>query len=88
MTYRQTKNLVAAVGLNIEHPELHKETLAFIDSALDKQIETEPNTYEYKRDKYAYICKCGKEVYHGQKFCDVCGQALKWQDSGVTEICL
>lgn len=88
MTYRHAKHLVAAVGLNIDNKDLCTEAEAAVTKALDKQIEAEPSKYEYKRDKFAYICTCGKEVYHGQKFCDECGQALKWADSGVTELCL
>lgn len=88
MTYTRTKHLIAAVGLNIEHPELHEQALSCVNTALDKQIEAEPSAYEYKMNKFAYICKCGKEVSHGQKYCDECGQALKWTDSGVTELCL
>lgn len=88
MTPKRVKRLIAAVGLNIEHPELHEQALTVVNAALDKQIEAEPCTYEYKRNRFAYICTCGKEVSHGQKFCDECGQALKWADSGVTELCL
>lgn len=88
MTNKRAKFLINAVGLNIDKRVLHDETLACINTALDKQIEAAPSAYEYKRDKYAYICTCGKEVYHGQKYCDECGQALKWSDSGVTELWL
>ncbi len=88
MTYTHAKHLIAADGLNIENEDLCNEAEAAVIAALDKQIETEPSTYEYKRDRFAYICKCGKEVSHGQKYCDECGQALKWADSGVHQICL
>lgn len=88
MTNNRAKCLINTVGLNIDNRQLHDETLAFINTALDKQIEAAPCAYEYKRNKYAYICTCGKEVYHGQKYCDECGQALKWHDSGVTELWL
>ena len=88
MTYNRAKHLIAAAGLNIEDKGLHEETYVAVIRALDKQIETEPSAYEYKRNKFAYICTCGKEVSQGQKFCDECGQALKWADSGVTELCL
>ena len=88
MTYRQAKHLVAAVGLNIEDKDLRNEAEAAVIAALEKQIESSPSAYEYKRDKFAFICSCGKEVSPGQKFCDECGQALKWADSGVNQICL
>lgn len=88
MTPKKAKYLIATTGLNIQHPELHEETLKTVTVALDKQIETEPSIYEYRRRKYAYICPCGKEVKHYQKYCDECGQALKWFDTGVTELCL
>lgn len=88
MTAKKVKYIIAATGLNIQHPELHEEALQAVNAALDKQIEIEPNTYEYKRNRYAFICLCGKEVQHYQKHCDNCGQALKWFDTGVTELCL
>lgn len=89
MTPKKAKYLIAATGLqNIEPPELQAEALACVNAALDKQIETEPSAYEYRIRKYAYICLCGKEVKHYQKHCDECGQALKWFDTGVTELCL
>lgn len=75
MTPKKAKYLIAATGLqNIEPPELQAEALACVNAALDKQIETEPSAYEYRIRKYAYIC--------------LCGQALKWFDTGVTELCL
>ena len=71
MTYEEVKQIRRnPTAENCDNQKLQK----MIDDAIDKQIPYPTG------DKFVGKCKCGKTVYPHMKFCNICGQALDWNE--------
>ena len=99
MTYEEAIERIKCILKNNSFTKADKNALKLTIEALEKQIPKKPIQANYivkvngvdtllDENEFTKCPSCTYkdiEVKHGQKYCHICGQALDWSNSELTE---